>query len=342
MIKKIIALAIFCTAVQLAFAQSNELNKLQKQLLLAKNDTSKALILVKLVKYYQRLKPDSAFKYASAGLKLAQENHYLKGEALVLVILGALYRETGDLPKALDLALKSLLISQKNNFLDIEDFTFVLIGSIYHDLGNYKKSNDYNQQAITIDKRLKNVDRLNGDFLNLTSNYIELGNTDSASYYVQKAYNGYVKLKTIDEDTYMWRDMGRIQFKMGNYNQAVAYLKKALLITKNRQDHRNASYNCSQLAAVFEKTNKIDSVIFYAKLGVEEGKTGPYNLFILRCSIQLVNAFKNKNDFKSALFYSELVQKTKEGLFGAGNIQAINKLIADENERKKEIGRAHV
>jgi two-component system NtrC family sensor kinase len=335
--KKIIAFFILWGTVQLAFAQTNELNILQKQLLLAKNDTSKVLILAKLVGYYARLKPDSAFKYASAGLKLAQENNYLKGEALMLLRLGSLYRETGDLPKALDLALKALPISQQNGFLGIEANTFLLFGNIYHDLGNYKKSNYYAQQAIAINKRLKDTASLNGDFLNISSNYIELGNTDSASYYAQKAYNGYVKLHTIDQDTYMWRAMGRIEFKLGNYNQALTYLKKALLITKNSQDHRNASYNYAQLAEVFEKTNKIDSVIFYAKLGVEEGKKGPFNFFILRSSIQLVNAFKHKNDFKSALFYSELVQKTKEGLFGAGNIDAINKLIAEENERKKEV-----
>ncbi|MGZ3755138.1 MAG: tetratricopeptide repeat-containing sensor histidine kinase [Mucilaginibacter sp.] len=335
--KKIIVFFILWGTVQLAFTQSNELNILQKQLLLAKNDTSKVLILAKLVDFYARLKPDSAFKYASAGLKLAQQNNYLKGEALLLLRLGALYRETGDLPKALDLALKVLPISQQNGFLGIEANTFLLFGNIYHDLGNYKKSNYYAQQAISINKRLKDIVSLNGDFLNISSNYIELGNTDSASYYAQKAYNGYVKLHTIDQDTYMWRDMGRIEFKLGNYNQALAYLKKALLITKNSQDHRNASYNCAQLAEVFEKTNKIDSVIFYGKLGVEEGEKGPFNFFILRSSIQLVNAFKHKNDFKSALFYSELVQKTKEGLFGAGNIEAINKLIAEENERKKEV-----
>ena len=337
MMKKNIAFIIFCGSVQLVFAQSNELTSLQKQLLFAKNDTGKVSVLDKLASYYTFLKPDSAFKYATVGLKLAQENHYLKGEALMSERLGRLHRETGNLPKALDLALKSLAISQQNNFLDKEAGAFTLFSSIYHDLGNYNKANNYMRQAMAIDEQSKDPIRINSDLLNIATNYIDLGNTDSATYYVQKAYNGYLKFHLIVLDFYVRRNMGRLQFKLGNYNSAIEYLKKSLLISKNDKDHRNASYNYSQLAEVFEKTNKIDSVIIYAKLALEEGKIGPYNLFVLKCSAQLVKAYKLKNDFKNALFYNELLQNTKESLFGAGNIQAINNLISEENARKKEV-----
>ena len=337
--KRIIVALISFSASQLAFAQSNQLNSLKKQLTVAKSDTNRVLLLATLVGYYVHVTPDSAFKYGSRGLKLAEKIGYVKGETIMLTRMGLLYRETGNLPNALDLGLKALELSRKNDFPEVEEHVLILIGTIYHDLGDYHKSNSFYQQSKVINEKLKNQSGVYYDVLDMVSNYIELGNTDSATYYLKKADNVYAKgddKTPISGDTYMWRNMGRLQFKLGNYNSALYDLKRALLLSLNKQDHRNASYNYSQLAEVFAKINKTDSVIFYSKLGIQEGEVGPYSLFILKNSAQLVKAFKLKNDFKNALYYTDLAEKTKESLFGAGNIQAINKLITDENRRKKE------
>jgi len=333
--KKIILLSFLSVIYGKSFAQNSSGDSLKHQLAIAKHDTSRILIISDLINYYIYNTPDSAFKYGETGLKLLQQTNYPKGKARLLGRLGSLYRETGNLPKALDLAIKSLAISEQNHYLVEKRYDVNLLGTIHFDLGDYTKAINYYQQATEIAKELKDQAGIGGGALNIASCYLELGKLNSADSCFRIAYRGLVKLHVAD--TYLWRDMGRLELKSGNYPLALGYLKKSSQIALHRNDHRNASYADAQIARVFEKTHQTDSVIFYSKLGLQEAKFGPYYRFVLLSAELLVKAYKTKNDFKNALLYEELAAKTKEGLFGAGNIRAINEIIAQDNARKKEI-----
>jgi len=333
--KKLAALILFLACTGRGFAQNSKGDSLKHRLAIARQDTSRILLISDLISYYIYNKPDSAFKYGETGLKLLQKTNYPRGEARLLGRLGSLYRETGNLPKALDLAIKSLAISEQNHYLVERGYAVNLLGTIHFDLGDYTKAINYYQQTIKIAKELKDQAGIGGGALNIASCYLELGKLNSADSCFRIAYRGLVKLHVAD--TYLWRDMGRLELKSGNYPLALGYLKKSSQIALHRNDHRNASYADAQIARVFEKTHQTDSVIFYSKLGLQEAKFGPYNRFVLMSAELLVRAYKAKNDFKNALLYQEFAAKTKEGLFGAGNIQAINEIIAQDNDRKKEI-----
>ncbi|MDB5131257.1 MAG: hypothetical protein JWR02_1006 [Mucilaginibacter sp.] len=334
--KKIILLAFLSIIYGKSFAQNSKGDSLKHQLAIAKQDTSRILLISDLISYYIYNKPDSAFKYGASGLKLLQKTNYPKGEANLLNRLGFLYRETGNLPKALDFAIKSLIISEQNHDLSEKGRALNLLGVIYFDLGDFIKAIGYYQQMIEIAKGSNNQLLIDAGALNVASCYLELGKLNSADSCIRIAYHDLVNLQS-GSAIYLWRDMGRLEAKSLNYPLALIHLKKSGQIALRDHDHRNVAYVDVLQANVFEKTNQTDSVIFYSKLGLQEAKFGPYNKFILMSAELLVRAYKTKNDFKNALLYRELAAKTKEGLFGAGNIQAINEIIAQDNARKKEI-----
>src|SRR5665213_2305565 len=238
--KKIILLAFLSVIYGKSFAQNSRGDSLKHQLAIAKQDTSRILIISDLIGYYTNTKPDSAFKYSASGLKLLQKKNYPRGEAFLLERLGGLYRETGNLPKALDLAIKSLAISEQNHYLVEKSYAVNLLGTIHFDLGDYTKAINYYQQTIEIAKELKDQAGIGGGALNIASCYLELGKLNSADSCLRIAYRGLVKLHVAD--TYLWRDMGRLELKSGNYPLALGYLKKSSQIALHRNDHRNASY----------------------------------------------------------------------------------------------------
>jgi two-component system NtrC family sensor kinase len=334
--KKIILLSFLSVIYGKSFAQNSKGDSLKHQLAIAKQDTSRILLISDLISYYIYNKPDSAFKYGASGLKLLQKTNYPKGEAYLLNRLGFLYRETGNLPKALDFAIKSLTISEQNHDLSEKGRALNLLGVIYFDLGDFAKAIDYYQQMIKIAQGSSDQLLIDAGALNIASCYLELGKLNSADSCIRIAYHDLVNLQS-GSAIYLWRDMGRLEAKSLNYPLALIHLKKSGQIALRGHDHRNAAYVDVLLANVFEKTHQTDSVIFYSKLGLQESEVGPYNKFILMSAELLVRAYKTKNDFKNALQYQELAAKTKEGLFGAGNIQAINEIIAQDNARKKEI-----
>ena len=70
---------------------------------------------------------------------------------------------------------------------------------------------------------------------------------------------------------------------------------------------------------------------------MEYAQIGPYSIRILESSTLLAEAYKGKNDYKQAYEYQEMMVKTKESLYGAGNIQAMQTMIADDEARRKEV-----
>src|SRR4051812_32710239 len=72
-------LALSITSVE---AQQKTIDSLQKELVTAKADTNRVLLLTELVKIYYLFKPDTALILAQQAYTLSQKLHYTKGEAL--------------------------------------------------------------------------------------------------------------------------------------------------------------------------------------------------------------------------------------------------------------------
>ena len=331
--KKIaILFVVLAFAVSVGLAQNNPADSLKRRLAMAKQDTTRLMLMGNLIYYYTLTKPDSAFSYNTQALQLAQKIHSPYLDAYTFVSSGFLYRETGNLPKALELATSALRISKEGHFL-MEERADILLGTIYHDLNEQRKAIFYYGEALKVDQEGK--DR-NSIVLNIGSSYLELNENDSAKRYFDLGYQA-LKSKKLENDTYMWRDLGRLQFNVGNYPLALYYFKKSLQIAVDRRDNRNSSFTYTQIAKLFEKTGQADSVVFYAKLAMERGQAGPFNLFVLKAAGLLANAYEQKADFKNALVYEKLAATTKESLFGAGNIKAMQIIADQEQEHQKQI-----
>jgi two-component system NtrC family sensor kinase len=74
-----------------------------KQLLLTKiEDTSSVKVLAELARSYIYSKPDTALTLAQQGIVLAKQVEFIRGEAMCLNSLGAIFGLTGNYPKALE------------------------------------------------------------------------------------------------------------------------------------------------------------------------------------------------------------------------------------------------
>jgi two-component system NtrC family sensor kinase len=321
--------------VHVGLAQNSPADSLKHKLAIAKQDTTRLMLMDNLINYYSLTKPDSAFSYNTQALQLAQKIHSPYWDAFTFVTSGFLYRETGNLPKALELATNALRISKEGHFTT-EERAYILLGTIYHDLNEQRKSIIYSSEAVKIEQKVKDATPV---WLNIGSSYLELNENDSAKRYFDLGYQA-LKSRKRENNTYLLRDLGRLQISLGNYPLALYYLKKSVQIAISHSDNRNASYNYERIATVFEKTRQADSVIFYAKLSLERAQAGPFNLFVLKAAGLLANAYERNADFKNALFYQKVAAATKESLFGAGNIKAMQLIAVQDEEHQKQIERA--
>ena len=329
-------LIIFLSAIlcRQGFAQNKLTDSLHNLLAIAKEDTSRVLTTIDLGLQYRNTNPDSCIYYCEKALTLAKQIRFKRGEVYALTTIGLGLREKGDLPKALELQLQALQIAEPNNYVIEAAFSLRRIGLVYMDIKNYPLCLHYLYRALNKQETVQYKRGMAIEYMNLGMTYEYMSQLDSALFFIQKAE----EWKDLIEDLYpeVNRVFGNIYAKKGDQQLALAYYNKGIETGLKLNDFRTASFIYADAARMFRQVNKPDSAIAYAKKGVMYGQMASYKKGILFSSTMLSELYDSINP-KEALRYYKIASAAKDSLFGAGNIQTIQTLIAKEEARQKEV-----
>ena len=327
----IFILAIFCKQ---GFAQNKLTDSLHNLLAIAKEDTSRVLTTIDLGLQYRNTNPDSSVYYCEKALALAKEINFKRGQAYAITTMGLAIREKGDLPKSLELQLQALQIAEPNNYAIEAAFCLRRIGLVYMDLKNYRVCLHYLYRALHKQEAVQYKRGIAIEYMNIGMTYEYMSQLDSALFYIQKSE----QWKDLIEDLYpeVNRVFGNIYAKKGNQQLALAYYNKGIETGLKLNDFRTVSFIYADVARMFRQANQPDSAIAYAKSGVMYGQLASYKKGILFSSTMLSELYDSVNP-KEALRYYKIASMAKDSLFGAGNIETIQTLIAKEEARQKEV-----
>lgn len=155
-------------------------------------------------------------------------------------------------------------------------------------------------------------------------------NADSALMYVRLKYQQVLPTT--------FRNLGRVQAKKGNYRSALEYYRQSLNADSNgtRTQEYNA-YIYNLMGDVYQKMNQTDSCIFYAKQALIYAESVQKKRRNIESYTLLADAYKTKKDFEKAFNYQQLLDATRESLYGAGNTQAIQTLLSQDQEQQKQL-----
>ena len=337
---KALAFTIFHLLIwSCTFAQEPQkiINSLKYELAIAKHDTSRVLIISELCDKYRTSKPDSALYFGEQGMALAEKIKYPKGLIRNTAYYGRVFRDLGNLPKSMAMQFKALQIAKDNDLLEETGLPLNYIGGNYGDLTEYSKALMYYKQATKIHETYTSIlsTRLPNTLNNIGNAFLYLNQIDSANYYVQKAFDLFIQSKTV-LNPLVFLNLANIQVKLGKNKLAIDYFHKGLELSQKTNNLQVYARITNDLAKNFQKTNQLDSCIYYAKKGLTEAQLISYTKGILGNSSLLAEIYDSK-DPKEALRYLKIANAAKESLFGAGSIQAIQSLIAQEEVRQKEI-----
>lgn len=334
MIKRVILILLMAVVYNIVPAQNKFTDSLIRELASAKDDTSRVLIMADLCYFYRYSNIDSSLIYGQNALALAQSIRFLRGQADALDKLGLSLREEGDLPKSLKLQFQALKIAKDNNYMSETANCLRRIGHIYFDIKDYSKATSYSLQALKIDSLIRDDRGIAIENMDLGTIYLQLNKPDTALHYVQHSFE---KINLIEDlSVEVFRVLGNIQALKGDPHGASDYFAKGIQTGLKINDYRTISFIYANMASMFKQLNKPDSAIYYAKKGVEYGQIISYKkgLFL---SANLLSELYDSTNTKEALRYYKLADAAKDSLFGAGNIQTIQTLITQENERQKEV-----
>jgi two-component system, NtrC family, sensor kinase len=316
------------------FAQSKYTDSLSIELSKANDDTGRVLILANLSYYHRYQNLDTAQVYGKQSLALAQKINFERGESIAYQSIAVLYRLTGDYAKALELLFKSLKIAEENNFLSEKAYCLMRIAIVYYDLQEFEKSITITHNSLQtpgLEKRTR-VNALN--YLNLGQVYEKSGRLDSAWFYGAKAYENLDLVGDLKAD--ICRTLGNIKVKTGDRASALLYYNESIDAAENLKDFRAGSFAYAELAKVYRTERLLDSSIYYASRGLEYAQKTSNKRGVLACAGLLAEIYEDSNPAEAFRFF-RIASEAKEGLFGAGNLQAIQALVEKEEERKNEI-----
>ncbi len=97
---------------------------------------------------------DEAMKYHQASLKIELESGFPSGITSSYTNIGKVYKDKGDLNKALEFYLKGLEAGKEKADKKLISQTLTNIGIIYLHLGELQKAKDYCEQGLSISKQL--------------------------------------------------------------------------------------------------------------------------------------------------------------------------------------------
>ncbi len=135
-------------------AQPATLQTLIQKLNATGQDTSRVMAYRNIARWYQNKNPDSAVLIADSALQLARKIDFKKGVVYALLTKGVSLDIKGKYPEALSYYFEALRLSEAQHFEDLTGNTYNVIGIVYMNMADYPKAIDYFKKSLSIIKKI--------------------------------------------------------------------------------------------------------------------------------------------------------------------------------------------
>ncbi len=315
------------------------IDSLQQQLSNAKDDTTRINTQIALCLLYRLGNTDSSLMYGQQALESAEKINYIPGQISALSFMCIVTEQRGNLPKSLELGFKALQLAQEHDLERLAGPALDGIGETYIILKDYPKTISYLRRYILIEENNSNNEGLAYAYFDMGVAFAGLNELDSAGFFEEKAIKTFAKYN--HEEPLVYQTIGDIKIKSGEPEDALNYYQKGLQIAINNNERRASAYLYNKIAAFYKDANKPNSAIYYAEKGLEESRAIDQKKTILEAAALLSELYESK-DAKASLQYLKIADAYKDSIFGAGNIEAVQTLAAQQEERQKEIEAAAI
>lgn len=333
-----ILLLFFCGAIFSQVGGTDQLrDSLKHELFMAKDDTSRVLIMADLANAYFGFYSDSANVYGNKALELAKRIHFSRGEASILNALGSGFQTLGDYPKSFKYLYRSLQIAEKNNYVFETAVCYGFIGNGYWFLGDYTKAVSFAKKSQNLFKTIINKKGVSEwmlfNILNTGQSYLEI-DLDSSYSYLLQYYDA-----TLNDRS--WHpvalyNLGDCLFRRGDHRTSFNYAREGIAGAIANGDNLTEADACATISGFFKTTQEPDSAIDYANKGLRAANSIAYGLGIYKNSKFLAEEYEQLN-VTEALHYRKIYDSVNESMYGAKKVQDLQKTLAEEQHRQQQI-----
>ncbi|CAN5630603.1 hypothetical protein BH11BAC3_BH11BAC3_08040 [soil metagenome] len=331
---------VFICVIQQDFAQTSKIDSLSRLISNEKKDSNRVTLLWQLAEQYQAFKPDTSLQLAQNALLLAQRIKFTEGESRSLAMLANSQYLLGDYPKALDNFMQKLKIEEKRNSPRNYASALNNIGITYILLDEYKHALEYLYRADSI------VDAAGGKTkeelkysieVNIGEAYYRMKSPDSATAY----FNNALIVAVASDDT---ASMGaailgkaNVLAQQNNTKESLGYYYDAYNYLKGGSDADILCEVSLGLAKAFDRLEKNDSAIYFAKMSYSLAEKGNFMSRLLDADLFLSSSYNKSKQFDLAFSHLKDAVQLQDSIKGRDKIKAAMNLSLNEKIRQQEI-----
>ncbi len=338
---KRLLLIVFTAAVLIchAFGQNKYTDSLRNELTHTRQDTSRVLLLAELAFLNSRSSTDTSEVLARQALRLARTLGYSKGEGRALWSLGISFRARGELPQAMESALRALRIARSVGDRKGEALALNSVGLVYNNLTDRRQALDYYRQARKVYESMGDREGVAWELSNMSDIYISLNLLDSAQLVNEQSFEMFrtlpeTHIKSGITTSLIWK-FGRIQFARGNTAKALSFYRDALIMSRVDNNLLSRINILINMAEAFQRLGQADSSLHYARMSLGT------SLQLKRVNVSYVSEllaelYKARSILDSAYYFQEMTTKAVSATYGPEKVQQLQRLVLEEQRRQQE------
>lgn len=280
--------------------------------------------------------PSLRLELAYKGLALAKQIKWMSGEAHCHLQLTNCYSNISDFPNALDNALKCLKKYEEIGNPEGIGMALGTIGGVYLAQDRHQEALIYLSKAEEVYRKVPKLSADNQGILYMQFGraYALMGKQDSSLVYYNRAYE--IIPKTNRNLASIYLGLANVYTANKEFDLAYSYYKKAIdIATKFGSQSVGIAY--LRYALYFDKTNRRDSAIFYARQSVERATQLDQKSTLVKAA-KLLSTFYEKSDANEALRYYKIAAQTNDSIFSQVTAAKLQSMEYAEMERQRELG----
>ncbi len=296
----------------------------------------KVILLNELYKLYVNNNPVKALSYTRQALTLAEKINDPSGMASSYNNMGVIYKNQGNLDKALKNYIAALQIQEENKFVDALAYTYSNVGTVYSMQGNYDKALEYFNKANVQFESINHKLRIVGSLSNIGNVYEAQGNHELALEYYLKALKFYEELEDNSTAFVPFNNIGNMYYRQGDYASAMAYYQSALDLEKYNNDLNGQANALHNMGSAKRAQGDIEKGLEYfdEALGLAQEADNKYLLSIIYKS--LAETYFKQGDMFMAYSFLSLHTTAKDSLFTEESSKQISTLESAYQLERKE------
>ena len=260
-----------------------------------KDDNSRIDIIYQATGRTGESNPIAGLKDAQLILDYAQLHHDKIGESYMLSFIGKMYSVSGNIEKGLNYALKGKEMAEQTGNEKLLALSNSILGLIYKNLSDFPKAISIYRSSIQSAEKTNYQQAQVWGFQNLAEIYQSMDQVDSALMYAQKDFELSQRIKYFDFISYTLINLGTIHAKMGNRAVALGYFDMAITESQQSKSPRQLNGAFTAKAQYFNTINQKDSGIFYAKKAIAAVQNTAFAGYSIKPAQLLLDIYRGKN-----------------------------------------------